>query len=447
MALRIAAISAVVALLIVGALQIDLEPNLARLDVKVLSGSTRGQYYATVARLEQVASEGRGHIENVSTRGSVDNLERLQAAVTTCDAHFAIVQDGSPWGDTTALSVLARLPTTETLFLVGKRADEIGDFADLDGLRIGIGPKGSGTARLMRQVTSAPGFSAISPALSNHPGEEQLRMVEEGELDLAAFVIAKDAELIARAVRERGLQIASLDHAKALAHHIPSLRGEVLRAGHYDPVRVLPPKDKVVLEVDTLVLGNGCASRSASIAMLTLLRQVFPGLIRHNLETPNQTGLPLARVSESFFANGGPDLVDEYAPWLADLVPVSNLGVLVMAVSILFNVMGAAHRFRLWRIDANRVNLENRLPEIFGPTVLVGGIADLTPTAEDRSPDKLRRLDELLVQFVELLQRCRRHSISIVVPMGQEMSYRYQENLIEERIGALRGFRDKLGSL
>jgi hypothetical protein len=45
---------------------------------------------------------------------------------------------------------------------------------------------------------------------------------------------------------------------------------------------------------------------------------------------------------------------------------------------------------------------------------------------------------------VTLSDRCRRQSLSILVPMGQEFSYRYQEALIADLLYALRAFRDRL---
>src|SRR5262249_22588603 len=38
----------------------------------------------------------------------------------------------------------------------------------------------------------------------------------------------------------------------------------------------------------------------------------------------------------------------------------------------------------------------------------------------------------------------RRHSLSMLVPMGQEFAYRYQEALIANLLYALRAFRDRL---
>ena len=43
-----------------------------------------------------------------------------------------------------------------------------------------------------------------------------------------------------------------------------------------------------------------------------------------------------------------------------------------------------------------------------------------------------------------LAERCRKQSLSVLVPMGEEMSYRYQETLIADLITALRLYRDRL---
>jgi hypothetical protein len=52
----------------------------------------------------------------------------------------------------------------------------------------------------------------------------------------------------------------------------------------------------------------------------------------------------------------------------------------------------------------------------------------------------------LIEQLGTLADQCRRQSQSWLVPMGQEMAYRYQEGLMADLLYALRAFRDRLGS-
>ncbi len=51
------------------------------------------------------------------------------------------------------------------------------------------------------------------------------------------------------------------------------------------------------------------------------------------------------------------------------------------------------------------------------------------------------RIDALTAELGLLAERCRRQSLSIMVPMGQEMAYRYQESLIADLVHALKTFR------
>lgn len=424
-------------------LSINFSPSLSHLKVGFLSGAPDGHYHAIVGRLAAAAAKQRGNISNISSRGSLDNVKRLVASGEGCDASFALVQDGLPWQKDEKVFLVARLPASETAFLLGRNADRVRNFADLRGMRIGIGPEGSGTAHLASQLFRSKGLEQLGLRLEHQSIAEQMKALRSGELDLGFFVIAEEARLIEEAVRS-GMQIVGFQHAEALAQRLKFLRAATLSAGFYEPVRVLPPVDKKVLRVDTLVVGNGCASRSQTIGLLQLLDSAFPNFIGYNRSRSNSVGIEQSSAARDFLANRGPELMDQYAPWLVDLVPIGSLAHLVLVVSVLFNLMGAGNRFRLWRIDANRVNLENALAEFFGPTVLFSEIARLQPDDSYRTQERRAELLSLIEGFDSLKLRCRKYSVSMLVPMGQEMSYRYQESLLQERLDALRTFRGRL---
>jgi hypothetical protein len=73
-------------------------PTLAHLRVAILSGSERGNYYAVVSALAAEAQQQQGHIDNLASVGSVENVSRLIAAKTACNIHFALVQEGMDSG-------------------------------------------------------------------------------------------------------------------------------------------------------------------------------------------------------------------------------------------------------------------------------------------------------------------------------------------------------------
>ena len=421
---------------------IEPTPTLRHVRVGVLSGSERGNYYAVVNKVAAEAQRQKGQIRNLPSAGSVENLARLTAAKAACDIHFALVQDGIDWPEDGKLEVVGRLIRPETLLFLGPAADKIVSPDDLRGARVGIGPVGSGTEQLVRHMI-AP-FAELDLKVSTPTTDEQLAQLQRGELDLGAMVIDEDARQIDEAVRQRKLQILSMPGAESLARRLPFTRVGHIEAGHYDVVHQLPPTDKNVLRVDTLIVGNGCASRSVTQGFITAIAGVYPNFVRHNRDTPNLTGQPMAPAARSYYDSDGPDLLGVYAPWAVDIMLTSSWLQLFFAISVLFNAMALMHRFRLWRIDVARVNIESEIHRMFGAGTSVHEIATMEPVDAQRTPQARAMLDSTMERLSALFERSRRQSLSMLVPMGQEMAYRYQEGLMIDLLHALRSFRDRL---
>ena len=417
-------------------------PDLSHVKVTFLSGNERGNYYAVVQKMAGEAKRHHGRIANIATAGSIENIAKLAAGKASCSVHFAIVQDGLPFPRDDAFELIGRLPRSESFVLVGRNADEIRRVQDLRGKRIGIGPTGSGTEYVTRVVLAQ--LAGLDIKASTHPLDEQLAKVESGELDLAAMVIDPDAKLLVEAVRDRNLQIVDMPSAEAFANRLSFARAGRLEAGHYDPIRQLPSTDKQVIQIDTLVIGNGCAGESATQGVITTLGYVFPDFVRVNRDRENLTGLQLASAAASYYHDGGPDAVGAYVPWIIDIMPTARWLQLAFAISLLFGAQAVLHRFRLWRIDAQRVHIEGELSRLFGPGITVAELGAMAPEDRYRDPGIATRIDALTAELRRLAERCRRQSLSIIVPMGQEMGYRYQESLIADLVHALKTFRRRL---
>jgi TRAP-type uncharacterized transport system substrate-binding protein len=78
--------------------------------------------------------------------------------------------------------------------VLGRDADRIKSPQDLRGLRLGIGPLGSGTENLARRVLVP--LTELELRVSTQSIDQQLDMLERGELDLGAMVIDEDAQLV-----------------------------------------------------------------------------------------------------------------------------------------------------------------------------------------------------------------------------------------------------------
>jgi TRAP-type uncharacterized transport system substrate-binding protein len=416
--------------------------DLGHVDVAILSGSKGGNYAAVVDQLGARAAKRGGTITNIPSQGSVDNARRLAEGAEDCDVHFALVQDGIPLPASGDLELVGRLPRSETVFVLGRDAARLTRFADLKGMRIGIGPTGSGADHLARSVLGTDELAPLGLSLRNLDLTEQLELVATGALDLGVFVMDENAQLIRTAIRDRGLQLASFEHLGVIPTRVPFVSVGTIEAGQYDALAVIPQRAHPVLRVDTLLLGNGCASRSEEIGLLEVLVDDMPGFLAANKELRGGT-LRRSAIAKEYFVNEGPGFADEYIPWLVDMMPLGNWLYVAMTLSVLFNAMTLGHKIRLWRVDANRDKAFDIVREALGDKLTPAEIAALEPTDAHRA--KRDRIDAALAHLDALRTKTRRHENSILVPMGHEWMYRYEEEQMETLLTALRGFRARLG--
>jgi TRAP-type uncharacterized transport system substrate-binding protein len=408
----------------------------------ILTGSPGGQYHALATRLADRAKREHGTLAVIPTAGSIENVSRLANARGGCAEKFALVQDGTPVPADARLELLGRLPDLESLLLLGRTGHIFNTFGDLRGKSIGIGPEGSGTAYLMRQLFEDPDLHALDVHLSHHGLLEQAQLVAESKLDLAAFVMQEDAEFLRTVIRQHGLDIVSPQDLQGLIARYPWLSLGRIPAGRYDLVRPIPTVDKQIARLGTLVIASPCAQRADRIALLMLLGAELPGFVRGNppSSTAPSTVLPLAPEAHQFFLTGEPEIADRYFPWLVNFMSPAYWVYLVMAVTILFNALKAFSRFRLWRIDAAREKLETALKELVDPVLTHAQMRAVPAERVMAAPERRVAAQAILERLVELRARCQRQTSSLVTPMGDEMFYRYQQSLIDEAattLGAL----------
>jgi TRAP-type uncharacterized transport system substrate-binding protein len=399
-----------------------------------LAGTPGGNYHALATRLAARASRGHGNIMVVATEGSIDNANRLVNIPGRCTPMFALLQDGTPLPSNARVEVLGRLPDSESLLLLGKRDRAFSTFADLRGGSIGIGPEGSGTAYLMRNLFQDLDLTGLNIRLSLHELDEQAELVARGQLDLAAYVMEENAEFMRTTVRKYDLDLVAPRELEGVVKRHAWLGLERIPVGFYDVARPTPPVDLPVAVVDTLVVANACAGRAERVALLTLLAAELPGFVRSN--PPRSTGssstLPLAPSARQFFIAGEPEIADRYFPWLVNIMSPVYWVYLLMAVTILFNAMRGISRFRLWRIDAAREKLGVRIAELTGLDLTREQIRANPPKQMPTALGSREAAADIMNQLGELRARCRRYTGSLVTPMGDEMFYRYQEALIDD---------------
>jgi hypothetical protein len=203
--------------------------------------------------------------------------------------------------------------------------------------------------------------------------------------------------------------------------------------GRYDLVHRIPPHEKVLPQVNTLVVASPCARRSTRIELLMLLSAELPRFVRSNppSSTSSITMAPLSPEARQFFLTGEPEFADRYFPWLVNIMSPAYWIYFAMAATALFNGLKALSRFRLWRIDAAREKLEAEVKQVAGDVVSYAPAPDLSTRELRVDPVGHATAQDILDRLAKLRSRCQHHAKAFSTPMGDEMLFRYQQSLID----------------
>ena len=161
-------------------------------DIVIATGTSKGSYYAMGLVIQNLleTSGQFGEVEVIKTQGSVENLELLEAPG---GADFALVQgDVAGQGD---VRLVADLYKQILHIMVARRlADQVQSIHDLAGLRLSMGPIGSGTRVLVTDILE---HFKIEPgeSLTLEPGQAVDALIDD-EIDAAFILTAMSMEMI-----------------------------------------------------------------------------------------------------------------------------------------------------------------------------------------------------------------------------------------------------------
>jgi TRAP transporter TAXI family solute receptor len=267
--------------------------------------------------------------------GSQDNLQRLNEG----KVDVAFVQSGSTNEAEAQRKGLVSLGSlfTEPVWLFLREPVKVTQLNQLKGLRINLGPEGTGIPKLFRQVLALNGVEPADlaiGALENTPATVELL---EGRIDGLVFSSGPDALLVQMLLQTPGIKLFNFDQAEAYSRRLPFLSHVVLPRGIVDLGRDLPPQDyHLIAPTATLV-----ARANLHPALIELLVQAAAeihggaGWFQQQGQFPSAryTEIPVAREAAKFYKDG-PPLLQRYMPfWVANLF--DRLWVVAVALAAL----------------------------------------------------------------------------------------------------------------
>lgn len=279
------------------------------------------------------------HIDVVLKRslGSQENLQRLQDPASGID--IAFVQSGSTEQANAERGGLVSLGSlfTEPVWLFFREGRNITQLTQLKGLKINVGPEGTGVPGLFRKLLSVNGMEPSDVRLGlleNTPATVELL---EGRIDGLVFSSAPDAPLIQMLLQTPGIRLFDFIQSEAYSRRFPFLSHVVLPRGIVDLGRDLPAKDyHLIAPTATLV-----AHANLHPALVELFVQAAAdihgdaGWFHRPGEFPsaNYTEIPVAQDAKKFYKSG-PPLLQRYMPfWLANIF--ERMWVLIVALGAL----------------------------------------------------------------------------------------------------------------
>jgi TRAP-type uncharacterized transport system substrate-binding protein len=328
--------------------------------------------------------------------GSEDNLQRLLDG----KADIAFVQSGSTSEAQAERGELMSLGSlfTEPVWLFlreGKKGHklDIHSLTQLKGLRINLGPEGTGVPKLFRQVLSVngvePGQLRIS-SLENTPATVELLA---GRIDGLVFSSAPEAPLIQMLLQTPGVKLFDFRQAEAYTRRLPFLTHVVLPRGIVDLGRDIPAQDfHLIAPTATLVAREGLHPALVD-EFVKSATEIHGGAgwfsQQGQFPSPKYTEIPVSREAAKYYRDGPPFLQRYLSFWLANLF--DRLWVVVVALAALVIPLSKiVPPLYVWRI-------RSRVYRWYGQLRAVEQAME-NAAPEDREQvqaDLLRRLDDI----------------------------------------------------
>ncbi|MFO1169910.1 MAG: TAXI family TRAP transporter solute-binding subunit [Hyphomicrobiaceae bacterium] len=304
---------------------------------RITTGSETGAYFALAKRYAEIIDREGISVEVVASKGSVENLARLKDA----DAGYAaaFLQGGivEPADGETIVSVGRMF--YEPLWIFYKMPDDLVGIPELSGLRVAIGPEGSGTRALAEKLLAANGLDKDHVVFLAETGRSAMEALLEGRADAAVYVSSASSPLIQEMLNNANLKLLDNPQAEAYTRKFPYLHRLQLPRGSIDLVRDEPPADLSLLAPTAALVVR----RDTHPAIVDLLAQAAlevhggAGLLERAGEfpMPSDPELPFSEDARRIYTSGV-SFLQLYLPfWLANFLERSFIMLLPILAVVL----------------------------------------------------------------------------------------------------------------
>jgi TRAP transporter TAXI family solute receptor len=394
----------------------------------IATGRKGGAYYAYAEEYQKRFAELGYKLNIRETAGGIETIELLNRGEV--DAGF-VQNTVSPGIASPELSTLAAI-YYEALWIFYR--DDLNvqptSVAELEGLRINVGEKGSATYETTQDILSLNGITADNATLSYLPTSEAAEQLKNGELDVLMTVLGASAPDVLDLLTTPGIALVPFRRSAAYTSRYKNVAAVVLPEGVVDLEANIPPMDTPMIAARATLVAGPSLHPDLSRLLLIVATEVHSsgGIFEAPNEFPSSTfvGIPMNADAARYLKNG-PTILERYLPlWMASRLERFLLLLLPIALVVYPIVRGLPtlrtyfYNYRvkgryqyLRQIDRNyqtydRADLERALAdleatqellakEIKVPKLMLVDVYDLryhTSLVQDRLQNRLRQLDD-----------------------------------------------------
>jgi len=284
--------------------------------VVMTTGNEKGAYYAFGRKYADILARSGITLEVRPSAGSIENIARLNDP--NSGVQVALLQGGLADGASNpGLSSLGRV-FLEPLWVFYRADVKIDRLADMKGMRIAVGPEGSGTRPLVTGMLGISGVDAANATFLGASSAEAAQLLRDGTADVIFFTMAPEADLVRQLLHAPKIKVLSFEQADAFTRLFPYLVKIVLPAGVVDLSENIPAHD-VILVAPAASLAVRSDLHPAIVGLLvSAAREVHSGsgLFQRAGDYPQPVDTELGLNENAAHAyKYGPPILQRYLPF------------------------------------------------------------------------------------------------------------------------------------
>lgn len=316
----------------------------------IATASKDGNYYSFAKEYRELLAKQGIDLQILETTGSVENLQLLDDD----KAQIAFIQGGiAEQTDFPEFQGLASL-YLEPLFIFTRHDLHISTLMDLSGLKIGIGPEGSGTRKIALQI--AEDINLLNSTTTNFfpsTGQKGADQLLSGEIDVLFMVTGIESEIVQNLLTDTRVRLINLKRAEAYSRLHPYLSHIIIPEGLLNMQKNYPEKDIHLVAPAATLVANETLHPVLTDLLMQITEKVHKGgsLLKpeKSFPSPENIDFPLSKEAERYFKYG-PPLLQRFLPfWAASLIDRLKFMILPLIALLvpLMKVLPPAYRWRI----------------------------------------------------------------------------------------------------